>query len=732
VILVADDDQVMRRIVCAVLRESGHAILEACDGSSAVEMARAQRPDLIVLDIEMPGKDGFEVCAEVRSDATLSDTPVLMLTGREDSDSIRRAFEVGATDFASKPLSAALLSHRVRFMLRSVSVMRELRESESRLADAQRLARLGNWEWDVATGTFAASPEALVMLGLDGSNPQRNIDDLKGFVSAADLTLITDAFRSVLHGVSTLDVAFDVVLPDGRERRVHVLGQSAGGRAVGDVRITGTLQDITERTNAENRIRSLAYYDGLTELPNRALFTERARMAMALTRRSDKKLALLLLDLDNFKGINDTLGHSAGDKVLREVGARLRRIVREYDLVSGIGDEELFQVARLGGDEFLIAAGDLRSGEEAAAIAARILDELRAPLMIDDNELFIAASIGISVFPDDGADFEELFKNADVALYHAKDAGRNTSEFFSASMNEAAMHRLLMENSLRRSLERNEMTVHYQPQFDVVSGGVLTVEALMRWTNPDMGAVSPKQFIPLAERIGMIGSLTEFVMTRASMQLAQWHEDGNPTLRLAVNLSAQLFRNPDMLYAVCDIPARCGVDPAYIELEITETALLDNPADAERILASLRLRGFRIALDDFGVGFSSLSHLRQFALDTLKIDRSFVHHLVGGTRERAIVGALINLAHQLGIEPVAEGVEEPAQRDLLIAKGCRIMQGYLLGRPQSADAFTALLRNARQSSSARLPVRSASEVHDSSIRLLQMLSDSNPLVNRAA
>ena len=321
--------------------------------------------------------------------------------------------------------------------------------------------------------------------------------------------------------------------------------------------------------------------------------------------------------------------------------------------------------------------------------------------MIDDNELFIAASIGISVFPDDGADFEELFKNADVALYHAKDAGRNTSEFFSASMNEAAMHRLLMESSLRRSLERDEMTVHYQPQFDVISGAVLTVEALVRWTHPDMGSVSPSQFIPLAERIGMIAPLTEFVMTRACMQLAQWHADGDPTLRLALNLSAQLFRHPEALYALCDIPARCGVDPACIELEITETALLDNPADAERILASLRLRGFRIALDDFGVGFSSLSHLRQFALDTLKIDRSFVNDLVGGTRERAIVGALIDLAHRLGIEPVAEGVEQPAQRDLLVAKGCRVMQGYLLGRPQTAEAFTALMRDAWQSDAAR-------------------------------
>ena len=696
-ILVADDDLVMRSTMSAVLRESGYTVVDAEDGMQALEVVRAQRPDVIVLDLVMPGLDGFQVCERMRADPELAETPVLVLTGREDTQAIQRAFEIGATDFATKPLSAPLLSHRVRFMLRSVDVMRELRESEARLADAQRLARLGNWEWDVTSGAIVASPEAFAVLGLDRHATVCHVDELRGLAAPSDLPMLQNVLASVLSGANTLDVSCRLVLPDRRERHVHLLGQVVRRQTEAGIRIAGTIQDITERTRAEDRIKSLAYYDGLTGLPNRLLFTEKVRMAMAMGRRSQSKLALLLVDLDNFKGINDTLGHSTGDKVLREVGARLREVVRDYDTVSRDALRDSFcPVARLGGDEFLVAAGDLTSGEQAATIAGRLLESLRAPLMVDSNELFVAASIGISVYPDDGSDFEEIFKNADVALYHAKDAGRNTAEFFSASMNEAAMYRLLIETSLRRSLERGEMTLAYQPQVDVVSGRLLGAEALLRWSHPDVGAVSPAQFIPLAERIGMIAPLSEFVLHRACSQLRAWHDMGAVDLRMAINISAQLFRQPELLQRLTEIPAACGVAPSFVELEITETALIDNPGDAERMLTMLRTRGFRIALDDFGVGFSSLSHLRRFALDTLKIDRSFIRDLVSGTRELEIVGAVIDLAHRLGIEPVAEGIEEVAQREVLVAKGCRVMQGYLIGRPMSADAFTTVVTSAHQ------------------------------------
>ncbi len=696
-ILVADDDLVMRSTMSAVLREAGFLIVEAEDGLQALEVATTQRPDMIVLDLVMPGLDGFQVCERIRADPELSELPILVLTGREDTLAIRRAFEIGATDFATKPLSAPLLSHRARFMLRSVDVMRELRESESRLADAQRLARLGNWEWDVASGAVVGSPEAFAVLGLDQRVGTCRVDDLRGLVPESDITRIQDAFDALLKGTATLDVTMRVVLADKRERHVHLLGQVVRRRGWNSVRVAGTIQDITERTRAEDRIKSLAYYDGLTGLPNRQLFTEKARMAMAMARRGHHKLALLLVDLDNFKGINDTLGHSAGDKVLHEVGARLREVVRDYDSVARDAQHDDFcPVARMGGDEFLVAVGDLASGEHAALVAARLLESLRAPLTVDSNELFIGASIGISVFPDDGDDFEEIFKNADVALYHAKDAGRNTSEFFSPSMNEVAMYRLLIETSLRRSLERNELSIHYQPQIDLSNDRIVGAEALLRWTHPDVGAVSPAQFIPLAERIGMIAPLTEFVFHGACEQLRAWQLAGANDVRIAINLSSQLLRQGDVLESLSRIPTARGIDPSCIELEVTETALLESPAEAEQMLSMLRRRGFRIALDDFGVGFSSLSHLRRFSLDTLKIDRSFIRDIVSGARELEIVAAVIDLAHRLGIDPVAEGVEEAIQRDVLLSKGCSLMQGYLIGRPMPADDLLRRLTKNQQ------------------------------------
>jgi diguanylate cyclase (GGDEF)-like protein len=621
----------------------------------------------------------------------------LMLTGLEDTHAIRRAFEIGATDFATKPLSPALFSHRVHFMLRSVEMVRELRASEVRLGDAQRLARLGNWEWDMRSGMITGSPETFAILGLDPAQPAAHIDTIRAMMSDADVLALESAMNAVVAGGPNFTHECRVLPPGAEERSVCLMGQVVRRGVARELCIAGTIQDITERTLAEERIRSLAYYDALTGLPNRLMFTERVRTAMSLARRNDTRLALLLVDLDNFKSINDTLGHGAGDLVLQEVGARLRTIIRETDAVAHEIDPDGFlPVSRLGGDEFLVAVTDLASGEEAAIVARRILGALRVPLTVGSNEIFVGASIGISVFPDDGADFESVFRNADVALYHAKDAGRNTSEFFSAAMNETAMYRMLIETSLRRSLERDELSVHYQPQVDVHTGRLLAAEALLRWTHPDIGPVSPSQFIPLAERIGMIAPLTEFVLHSASKSLRHWHDLGGTGLRVAVNLSTQLFRQRDVLQRLVDIPQMYGVDPSCVEFEITETTLLDSPADAERILTMFRERGFRVALDDFGAGYSSLSHLRRFALDTLKIDRSFIRDLLVGPRDLDIVGALITLANRLGIEPVAEGIEEPEQRDALIACGCRVMQGFLIGRPMPAYAMSALVTQQAQ------------------------------------
>lgn len=691
-ILVADDDLVMRCTMSAVLSEAGYVVLEAADGEEALRLARQHVPDLVILDLIMPGMDGFEACARIRADPLLVEIPILVLTGLEDSTAIHRAFDTGASDFVTKPLNPTLLSHRVRFMLRSVDVVQDLRDSEGRLAEAQRLARLGNWEWNLKTGIVTGSAEALSMLGLGNVAGSFAVDSLLAMMPSGDVDALTTAVQAVTDGGTSFDATCRVTIPGGGDRHIHLLGQVARRLAGVGKRFAGTIQDITDRTNAEEQIRSLAYFDSLTGLPNRLLFTERTRSAIAAARRNDTKLALLLIDLDNFKGINDTLGHAAGDIVLAEVGARLRTVLRDGDTFAQHGDQlSILPVSRLGGDEFLVAISELASGEEAAGIAWRILSALGAPMQVESADLSVGASIGISVFPDDGDDFDELFKNADVALYHAKDAGRNTSEFFSTSMNETAMYRMLLETNLRRSLERNEITVQYQPQVDVSTGCLLRIEALARWNHAEIGNVSPAQFIPLAERIGLIAPITEFVLHSASQQLASWHREGHPDLGIAINLSAQLFRQREVLAQLVAIPAIYGIAPERVEFEITETTLLDSRFDAESILSEIRRQGFRIALDDFGVGYSSLSHLRRFGLDVLKIDRSFVSELREGSRELEIVTALIGLAHRLGIEPVAEGVELASQRDILLSRGCRLMQGYLIGRPMIAESLSRIM-----------------------------------------
>jgi predicted signal transduction protein with EAL and GGDEF domain len=369
-------------------------------------------------------------------------------------------------------------------------------------------------------------------------------------------------------------------------------------------------------------------------------------------------------------------------------------VLRDADALTRDPEQQApSTVARMGGDEFLLAVGDLPNGEAASIIAARLLEHLRHPLIVDGNELFVSASVGIAVYPDDGTEFGELLKHADAALYHAKDAGRNTMEFYNRSMSEAAMQRLVMETSLRRSMERGDLTINVQPIVDARAGRIIGGEALVRWTHPEHGKVCPSQFVPLAERLGLVAPLTEMVMRQACAAIAAWDRDGITPEYVAINMSPKLFEQPGLLEELCGIPAEYGVRASRLILEVTETALFENPAEVERVLRQLVKLGFRVALDDFGTGYSSLSHLRRFPIHALKIDRSFLRDLTRNANDAAIVRALTGLARSLGLEPIAEGVEDPVQRDAMLAAGCHVMQGYFYSVPLSLPEFTQVLRD---------------------------------------
>ena len=693
-ILMVEDDVVIRTMLSELLRTAGWDVDECGDGLEALDSAQHRRPDLVLLDIGLPGIDGFEVCRRLRARAEFEETPILMLTGRDDGDSIRRAFEAGATDFAIKTIAPALIAHRARFMLRASTTLAALRRSEARLAEAQRIARMGNWELDVRSGAFIASGETFRLLRFGTEAGVRPLSMVRMAIAEDEREQFDHVLSTATRSASErFDHEFRIVTSDGHVRVIRLIGEAdtSGGETV--ERLMGTAQDLTEVVESREQIRTLAYYDSLTGLPNRLLFLDQVRASMARARRQSDKMALMVVDLDNFKRINDTLGHGAGDEVLRIVGGRLRETVRDTDGI--VRDDELHSapsVARMGGDEFLLAVAGLATGDQAAAVAGRLLAALREPILLPTGPLHLSASVGISIFPDDGDEFETMLKHADIALYQAKDAGRNAFEFYDQHMNELALQRLVLESSLRDAIAHRSLTLAVQPKVDGRTGEVIGGEALLRWTHREHGVVAPTVFVSLAERIGLASPLTVMIVDEVCQHMVAWRDAGLTLLPMAINVSAHVFRDAATVESICAIPASYGIAPELIEFEVTETALIDDPRRAAGVLNLIRERGYRVALDDFGTGYSSLSHLRKFGLDVLKVDRSFVRDLQQNPKDASIVSGIIAMAQSLGLETVAEGVESEAQREALLRFGCITMQGFLFGKPGTAEEFAARLR----------------------------------------
>ncbi len=439
--------------------------------------------------------------------------------------------------------------------------------------------------------------------------------------------------------------------------------------------------DITEKKRAEEHIQYLAYYDPLTSLPNRVLLEDRIQVAIAAAKRENHKIAIAFLDLDHFKTINDSLGHQYGDKILSEVAKRLKRNVREYDTV-----------ARLGGDEFIIVFPRLHEAEEVAAITRKLLEELALPYFSDNIELRLTVSIGVSVFPDDGDDFSRLIMNADAAMYHAKASGRNNMQFFIGEMNRRAAELLSMENHLRRAIEREEFVLHYQPQIDLRTDRIVGFEALVRWLDPDRGMIPPNQFIPIAEERGLIGPIGDWVLREACRQNRAWQDAGLPKLPVAVNISAQQFRAKDLIEKIKRVLHETGLEPQYLELEVTESTVMEDAESLIATLEELQQIGVLLAIDDFGTGYSSLSYLKRFPIDKIKIDRSFIRDIPDDKDDYSIVRAIISLSQNLNLKVIAEGVETIEQLTALRESCCDQYQGFYFSKPVATEAIEKLLR----------------------------------------
>ena len=569
---------------------------------------------------------------------------------------------------------AALVERRTRELQATTA---SLREKQQALSQAMRIARMGSWETRDGRHGLHCSRELHQLLDCD-ERKLKSVDDIVASISAEDRPLLQSRLEqlSLTPGQTSLDCRTDTT-------PAHIVHFQIESEWLADtlVRLRGTVQDVTEAREADAHIQFLAHFDTLTGLPNRTAWIKQAREALATAERHGDRMAVLFLDLDNFKTINDSLGHPVGDRLLASVARRLSACLRGSD-----------RLARLGGDEFVALLPRLDHAEDAAAAAQKMLEVLGEPVSIDEHELRPSVSIGIATYPEDGTTIDILLKHADTAMYGAKAAGRNNFQFFVPEMNQRANERLQLESALRRAVADKQLSLHYQAQINTVSGHVVGCEALLRWQHPQRGMVPPDTFIPVAEDSGMIVPIGDWVLREACRQQAEWRTQGLGGLKLGINISAIQFQRESFPATVQAILDETGADPTAIELEITESALMHpGPVLSDRLQKLVDL-GLTLALDDFGTGYSCLAYLKRLPLSRIKIDRSFVTDLPGNAEDAAVVSAALSLARDLGMGVVAEGVETAAQRAFLTERQCTLMQGYLFSKPLDTASFTSWVR----------------------------------------
>lgn len=689
VLLVDDTPENIHELVEAL--KGAYRVTVANSGAKAVEMVQSDvPPDLILLDILMPGMDGYEVCRRIKETPAGNRVPVIFVSAADAVRDKVKGFDFGGADYITKPFDIDEVRARVRTHLELARLHNFL---EQLVAERTALLKKSeekyhvlaeyspNWEyWMAPDGTFLYVSPACI--DVSGYTPQEFFSDaglMEAIVHPDDL-YAWKAQSAKATEAEPLPLIFRILAKDGRERWIeHICNPvfDPHGRFNG---LRGSHRDISERRNAEERLQFFINRDPLTGLPNRTLFQELLSHAVQTAERNRSEFALLCIDLDNFKTINESLGHSLGDQLLIEAGKRLKSLFPDIDAI-----------ARIGGDEFNIILEQSIGMPWIDLVTQRVIDALGKPFELDGQSVYVGASVGIAVYPNDGKDVETLQSNADSALHQAKMQGRGTLRFFSSEMSSRAKARLSLEADLRHALDNGELHLHYQPQADLISGKLVGVEVLVRWQHPERGMIPPSDFIPLAEESGFIIPLGEWILRTACRQFKQWTDSGLSMPSMAVNISAKQLNRGNLIGTVKDVLQETGVAAHQLELEITESCIMENRAQSIKLLADLKALGLILSIDDFGTGYSSLAYLQELDVDKLKIDIAFVRNVTTNSSNASIVKAIIALGHSLGLEIIAEGVEDLGQARYLRALQCDVMQGYLLSKPLSAEAMTELL-----------------------------------------
>ena len=691
-LLIVDDEPHVRKLLKILLENQGYQTLAASSGEEALVMVEEQPPDLILLDIMMPGMDGFDVARQLKTNKATSNIPIIMLSALGEHSARICGLEAGAEDFLSKPVESAELWLRVRNLLR-LKAFGDYLKSHSLMLEEQLQQRTIDLER--FRSAMDASGDAIFLINRSNMRLiefNRRACQVLGF-TAQELLGKTPADLSD-DSIEHLEMLYDQIIAgkgpseatetqirckDGSFLPVEVHRQAY--KTGDDWIIVGIAHDITERKAADQRMLKMAHYDTLTGLPNRKLFFTALQMGLTQASLSHWQLAVVTVDLDDFSRVNETWGHQLGDRVLAQVGQRLTDCLNVSDTVG-----------RMDGDEFALILMIREGQADPLQTVERIRETLREPFQLDDQSTAMTASIGIALYPSDGNEAHGLIRHANTAMHRAKKIGRDNYRFYTTQMNEEASARQAIEIALRDAVKQQAFELFYQPKISVVDGSVCGLEALLRWQQPGQGNVSPAVFVPILENLGLISQVGNWVITRVCQQIADWQRAGEEGIQVAVNVSCQQLIDGDFMASIQQALIDHQIDPHWLEIELTESSLMENTSHTIASLHTLQQLGVKVSIDDFGTGYSSLAYLRRFPIDKLKIDIAFIREVTTNPQDAAIARTIIELAHSLNLQVIAEGVETPEQLDFLKKNGCDQVQGYLFSKPLPVLELEAYLR----------------------------------------